>query len=45
MGGGGVGIVRACPRLLELKYRVSGVAVLDVVEGAFARPHSLKNIA
>ncbi|KAJ7250240.1 hypothetical protein C8J57DRAFT_1521257 [Mycena rebaudengoi] len=26
--------VRACPWLLELKYRVSGVAVLDVVEGS-----------
>jgi protein phosphatase methylesterase 1 len=42
--GGGV-VVRACPRLLELKYRVSSVAVLDVVEGAFAHPHSLKDIA
>ncbi|KAJ7266703.1 Alpha/Beta hydrolase protein [Mycena rebaudengoi] len=40
--GGGV-VVRACPRLLELKYRVSGVAVLDVVEGSAmeALPHML----
>lgn len=30
---GGAVIVRACPRLLERKYRVGGVAVLDVVEG------------
>ncbi|KAJ7266681.1 hypothetical protein C8J57DRAFT_1510779 [Mycena rebaudengoi] len=41
--GGGV-VVRACPRLLKLKYRVSSVAVLDVVEGASAMealPHML----
>ncbi|KAJ7266650.1 hypothetical protein C8J57DRAFT_1510755 [Mycena rebaudengoi] len=35
--GGGV-VVRACPRLLELKYRVSGVAVLDVVEAPRWKP-------
>ncbi|KAJ7278185.1 hypothetical protein C8J57DRAFT_1576499 [Mycena rebaudengoi] len=49
MGGGG-GVVCACPRLLELKYclfelkhRVSGIAVLDVVEGFAikALPHML----
>ncbi|EIM90705.1 protein phosphatase methylesterase [Stereum hirsutum FP-91666 SS1] len=38
---GGAVIVRACPRLLERKYRVGGVAVLDVVEGSAieALPH------
>lgn len=30
---GGSVVVRACPKLLEWKYMVSGVAVLDVVEG------------
>lgn len=30
---GGSVVVRACPKLLECKYMVSGVAVLDVVEG------------
>jgi protein phosphatase methylesterase 1 len=30
---GGSVVVRAVPKLLELKYKVSGVAVLDVVEG------------
>ena len=30
---GGAVVVRACPLLLENKYRVGGVAVLDVVEG------------
>jgi protein phosphatase methylesterase 1 len=30
---GGSVVVRTCPSLLERKYRVSGVAVLDVVEG------------
>lgn len=30
---GGSVVVRACPKLQELKYIVSGVAVLDVVEG------------
>ena len=30
---GGSVIVQTCPMLLDLKYRVSGVAVLDVVEG------------
>lgn len=31
-------IVRACPQLQELKYRITGVAVLDIVEGALS-PH------
>lgn len=31
---GGSVVVHSCPRLLELKYRVTGVAVLDVVEGS-----------
>ncbi|KAJ7574027.1 Alpha/Beta hydrolase protein [Mycena floridula] len=31
---GGSVVVRACPLLLDLKYRVAGVAVLDVVEGS-----------
>lgn len=31
---GGSVVVRGCPQLLELHYRVTGVAVLDVVEGA-----------
>ena len=26
--------MRACPLLQELKYRITGVAVLDIVEGA-----------
>ena len=30
---GGSVLVRTCPMLLENKYRVAGVAVLDVVEG------------
>lgn len=30
---GGSVVVRACPKLQELKYVMSGVAVLDVVEG------------
>jgi protein phosphatase methylesterase 1 len=30
---GGSVIVRSCPKLLENKYRIAGVAVLDVVEG------------
>jgi pimeloyl-ACP methyl ester carboxylesterase len=32
---GGSVVVRACPMLLEHKYKVAGVAVLDVVEGEF----------
>src|SRR6266702_478837 len=37
----GAAIVNVVPRLLEAKYRVSGVAVLDVVEGTAldALPH------
>ncbi|KAJ6603759.1 hypothetical protein B0H10DRAFT_1957734 [Mycena sp. CBHHK59/15] len=31
---GGVDVVRACPQLLEHKFRILGVAVLDVVEGS-----------
>ncbi|PFH51090.1 hypothetical protein AMATHDRAFT_59791 [Amanita thiersii Skay4041] len=31
---GGSVFVRACPLLLEKKYRITGVAVLDVVEGS-----------
>lgn len=30
---GGSVVVRACPTLLDWKYRIGGVAVLDVVEG------------
>lgn len=30
---GGSVMVNTCPLLLEAKYRVTGVAVLDVVEG------------
>ena len=30
---GGSVVVRACPKLQELRYVVSGVVVLDVVEG------------
>ncbi|KAJ7484415.1 Alpha/Beta hydrolase protein [Mycena latifolia] len=44
---GGAVVVRGCPLLLEHKYRVSGVAVLDVVEGsaieALPHMHSLLN--
>ncbi|KAJ7035259.1 Alpha/Beta hydrolase protein [Mycena alexandri] len=44
---GGSVVVRACPLLLDAKYRVSGVAVLDVVEGsaleALPHMHSLLN--
>jgi len=38
---GGAVVVRTVPLLLEAKYRVSGVAVLDVVEGTAldALPH------
>ncbi|KAH9176709.1 protein phosphatase methylesterase [Lactarius sanguifluus] len=38
---GGAVVVNVVPRLLEAKYRVSGVAVLDVVEGTAldALPH------
>ena len=38
---GGAVVVNTVPRLLEAKYRVSGVAVLDVVEGTAidALPH------
>jgi len=38
---GGSVLVRACPMLLAKKYRVTGVAVLDVVEGSAveALPH------
>jgi hypothetical protein len=38
---GGAVVVNAVPRLLAAKYRVSGVAVLDVVEGTAldALPH------
>ncbi|KAH9481836.1 Protein phosphatase methylesterase 1 [Psilocybe cubensis] len=30
---GGSVVVRSCPKLLDAKYRIAGVAVLDVVEG------------
>ena len=30
---GGSVVVRSCPMLLQHKYRVTGVAVIDVVEG------------
>ena len=30
---GGSVVVRGCPRLIEKKYRIAGVVVLDVVEG------------
>jgi protein phosphatase methylesterase 1 len=38
---GGAVVVNTVPRLLEAKHRVSGVAVLDVVEGTAvdALPH------
>ncbi|KAF8813476.1 protein phosphatase methylesterase [Phlegmacium glaucopus] len=38
---GGSVVVRSCPRLIEKKYRVAGVVVLDVVEGSAveALPH------
>ncbi|CAE6500432.1 unnamed protein product [Rhizoctonia solani] len=41
---GGTAVVHACPSLLEKGYRVSGVAVLDVVEGSAmeALPHMHK---
>ncbi|KAJ2918180.1 hypothetical protein MD484_g2256, partial [Candolleomyces efflorescens] len=44
---GGSVVVQACPRLQEAKYRIAGVAVLDVVEGsaleALPHMHSLLN--
>ncbi|KAJ7503263.1 Alpha/Beta hydrolase protein [Mycena galericulata] len=44
---GGAVVARACPLLLEAKFRVSGIAVLDVVEGsaldALPHMHSLLN--
>ncbi|KDR78704.1 hypothetical protein GALMADRAFT_244206 [Galerina marginata CBS 339.88] len=38
---GGSVVVRSCPKILDKKYRVAGVAVLDVVEGSAidALPH------
>lgn len=41
---GGTAVVHACPLLIEKKYRVAGVAVLDVVEGSAieALPHMHK---
>ncbi|EUC58391.1 protein phosphatase methylesterase [Rhizoctonia solani AG-3 Rhs1AP] len=41
---GGTAVVHACPSLLEKGYRISGVAVLDVVEGSAmeALPHMHK---
>ncbi|CAE6379062.1 unnamed protein product [Rhizoctonia solani] len=41
---GGTAVVHACPFLLEKGYRISGVAVLDVVEGSAmeALPHMHK---
>ncbi|TFK73223.1 protein phosphatase methylesterase [Pluteus cervinus] len=44
---GGSVVVRCCPLLLEQKYRVAGVTVIDVVEGsaieALPHMHSLLN--
>ncbi|KXN82981.1 Protein phosphatase methylesterase 1 [Leucoagaricus sp. SymC.cos] len=44
---GGSVVVQACPGLLERKYKITGVAVLDVVEGsaieALPHMHSLLN--
>ncbi|KAF9449758.1 protein phosphatase methylesterase [Macrolepiota fuliginosa MF-IS2] len=44
---GGSVVVQACPKLLEHKYKITGVAVLDVVEGsaieALPHMHSLLN--
>ncbi|KAF8071567.1 Alpha/Beta hydrolase protein [Lyophyllum atratum] len=44
---GGSVVVRTCPTLLQHKYRITGVAVLDVVEGsaidALPHMHSLLN--
>ncbi|TFK22765.1 protein phosphatase methylesterase [Coprinopsis marcescibilis] len=44
---GGSVVVQACPKLQEVKYRIAGVAVLDVVEGsaieALPHMHSLLN--
>ncbi|KAL9714485.1 Protein phosphatase methylesterase 1 [Leucoagaricus gongylophorus] len=44
---GGSVVVRTCPRLLEKKYKVTGIVVLDVVEGsaieALPHMHSLLN--
>jgi protein phosphatase methylesterase 1 len=38
---GGSVVTQACPTLQEAKYRIAGVAVLDVVEGSAidALPH------
>lgn len=35
---GGSVIVRACGPLQDAKYKITGVAVLDVVEGMIGRP-------
>ena len=44
---GGAVVVRSCPRLQEKQYRITGVCVLDVVEGsavdALPHMHSLLN--
>lgn len=35
---GGSVVVRSCPVLIEKRYRIAGVAVLDVVEGSHTHP-------
>jgi protein phosphatase methylesterase 1 len=40
---GGAVCTRACPQLQEVKYRIGGIVVLDVVEGTAidALPHMM----
>lgn len=42
---GGAVVVRTCPLLLECKYRVGGVSVLDVVEGVYHKSMPLHALA
>ena len=42
---GGSVVTRACPILLERKYKVGGVAVLDVVEGTVRPYFTVRRVA
>jgi len=42
---GGSVVVFACQKLLDLKYKICGTAVLDVVEGKLLRLNNIKSPA